>query len=185
MHDFWFPWRNHTNGPQSKYLPVAKREILCPEWLKLWHKKTFGKNYHQNLYHSQIDLSKVAVWEAVPCRIILLLPWLPNKFQKLTVNGCFTFFFDRYWTLLLSWNKKIQDSVSVREDSWVFVHIPSTFSRENYPEDVLDDPLSKINHGPLVYLSSLRFEAKHQYFKRVATVLENFKNITKSLARRH
>lgn len=42
-----------------------------------------------------------------------------------------------------------------------------------------------LSYGPLVHLSCLRFEAKHQYFKRVATVLGNFKNITKTLARRH
>jgi hypothetical protein len=31
----------------------------------------------------------------------------------------------------------------------------------------------------------MRFEAKHQYFKHIARVIGNFKNLSKSLAFRH
>lgn len=40
-------------------------------------------------------------------------------------------------------------------------------------------------YGPLVHLSCMRFEAKHQYFKKLSSVVCNFKNITKTLATRH
>lgn len=46
-------------------------------------------------------------------------------------------------------------------------------------------PSLLLKYGPLVNLSCMRFEAKHQYFKKVSTVVCNFKNITKTLARRH
>lgn len=39
--------------------------------------------------------------------------------------------------------------------------------------------------GPLSHLWCLRFEAKHQHFKRVAKVVGNFTNIAKTLAYRH
>ncbi len=39
--------------------------------------------------------------------------------------------------------------------------------------------------GPLKYLWCMRFEAKHQYFKKLASVGRNFKNIAKTLAYRH
>ena len=39
--------------------------------------------------------------------------------------------------------------------------------------------------GPLKYLWCMRFEAKHQYFKKLASVSRNFKNIAKTLANRH
>jgi hypothetical protein len=39
--------------------------------------------------------------------------------------------------------------------------------------------------GPLVRNWAMRFEAKHSYFKNVAGIVNNFKNIDLSLARRH
>ena len=39
--------------------------------------------------------------------------------------------------------------------------------------------------GPLKYLGCMRFEAKHQYFKKPASVSKNFKNIAKTFANRH
>lgn len=41
------------------------------------------------------------------------------------------------------------------------------------------------NFGPLTNFSSLRFERKHQQFKLIAQRINNFKNLTLSLARRH
>ena len=39
--------------------------------------------------------------------------------------------------------------------------------------------------GPLQSLWCMRFEAKHQYFKRIAGGLNNYKNICRTLAERH
>jgi len=39
--------------------------------------------------------------------------------------------------------------------------------------------------GPLRHMWCMRFEGKHQYFKNVAVSLKSFKNITKTLAKRH
>lgn len=39
--------------------------------------------------------------------------------------------------------------------------------------------------GPLVYLQTLRFEGKHNYFKELVFRTKNRKNICKSLAERH
>ena len=40
-------------------------------------------------------------------------------------------------------------------------------------------------HGPLARMNALRYEAKHRYFKKWATISGNFKNISKSLADHH
>lgn len=39
--------------------------------------------------------------------------------------------------------------------------------------------------GPLSHIWCMRFEAKHHYFKYLAKVLGNFKNIAKTLTYRH
>ncbi|KAL1472342.1 hypothetical protein MTO96_039402 [Rhipicephalus appendiculatus] len=39
--------------------------------------------------------------------------------------------------------------------------------------------------GPLTQFWCMRFEAKHQYFKALASRTMNFKNICKTLAQRH
>jgi len=39
--------------------------------------------------------------------------------------------------------------------------------------------------GPLINYWTTRFEAKHKYFKHLANILGNFKNICYSLALRH
>ena len=39
--------------------------------------------------------------------------------------------------------------------------------------------------GPLTHISCIRFEGKHRYFKQIAKVTGNFKNIAKTVAFRH
>ena len=39
--------------------------------------------------------------------------------------------------------------------------------------------------GPLVHKWALRFEGKHRFFKRIPSVMPNFKNICKTFAKRH
>lgn len=39
--------------------------------------------------------------------------------------------------------------------------------------------------GPLKHLWAMRFEAKHQYFKKLAATVKNFKNLTFTLSMRH
>jgi len=48
----------------------------------------------------------------------------------------------------------------------------------------LNFPLS-FRRGPLVRNWVMRFEAKHNYFKKLVDKINNFKNITYSLAKRH
>jgi hypothetical protein len=42
-----------------------------------------------------------------------------------------------------------------------------------------------LQYGPLIHFWSMRFEAKHGYFKSLVSTLRNFKDITGLLARRH
>ena len=39
--------------------------------------------------------------------------------------------------------------------------------------------------GPLPNYWTMRYEAKHRYFKYIAKVINNFKNVAKTLAHRH
>ena len=41
------------------------------------------------------------------------------------------------------------------------------------------------NSGPLLHMMVMRYEAKHNFFKRLAHIICNFKNITYSLSKRH
>jgi hypothetical protein len=45
--------------------------------------------------------------------------------------------------------------------------------------------VSRHRFGPLVRLWTMRFEARHSYFKRLASQLGNFINISYTLALRH
>lgn len=40
-------------------------------------------------------------------------------------------------------------------------------------------------YGPLSHLSTLRFEGKHSYFERIILGSQNFKNITKTVSKKH
>ncbi|XP_067300110.1 uncharacterized protein [Pseudorasbora parva] len=82
----------------------------------------------------------------------------------------------RSWIPYLS--EKIVEFLSTFHQHFPGKITPKMHYMIHYPRLIL-------SYGPLVHLSCLRFEAKHQYFKRVARVLGNFKNITKTLARRH
>ena len=52
-------------------------------------------------------------------------------------------------------------------------------------EFVLHYPTLIKYFGPLKHSSTLRFEAKHKYFKNLAKHLQNFKNITQTFAEKH
>ena len=39
--------------------------------------------------------------------------------------------------------------------------------------------------GPLIRMWCMRYEAKHSYFRKMAHVIHNFKNVAKSLATHH
>lgn len=56
--------------------------------------------------------------------------------------------------------------------------IPKQHFLIHYPSHIL-------NFGPLRLCWTLRFEAKHYYFKKLAAIGKNFKNITHTLANRH
>lgn len=50
---------------------------------------------------------------------------------------------------------------------------------------MLHYPLAARQIGPLILYWSMRFEAKHNFFRRLSHIVCNFKNITKSMAYRH
>jgi len=56
--------------------------------------------------------------------------------------------------------------------------IPKQHNMVHYPRQIL-------RRGPLVRNWAMRFEAKHNYFKKLSVRINNFKNIAYSLARRH
>lgn len=56
--------------------------------------------------------------------------------------------------------------------------IPKQHYMVHYPNQI-------IKNGPLVRNWAMRFEAKHNYFKKLVDNVNNFKNITYSLAMRH
>nr|XP_058967542.1 uncharacterized protein LOC131794053 isoform X2 [Pocillopora verrucosa] len=56
--------------------------------------------------------------------------------------------------------------------------IPKQHYMVHYPNQI-------IKNGPLVRNWAMRFEAKHNYFKKLVDNINNFKNITYSLAMRH
>ncbi|XP_068747232.1 uncharacterized protein [Montipora capricornis] len=56
--------------------------------------------------------------------------------------------------------------------------IPKHHNMVHYPRQI-------IRRGPLVRNWVMRFEAKHNYFKKLVDKINNFKNITYSLAKRH
>lgn len=65
--------------------------------------------------------------------------------------------------------------------------------KELFPEDrikpkshyLLHYPRSILKYGPLVHCWTMRFEAKHAYFKEIANRQKNRRNLCKTLARRH
>lgn len=147
---------------------------------------------HQNLSHSQTKLSKVAIWEAVLWRILLFFDYCHFMIaEQIPETDCL-------WSLFLLLreivdmviapvtrrscipylSEKIIDFLSTFHQHFVGKITPKMHYMIHYPRLIL-------SYGPLVHLSRLRFEAKHQYFKTVATVLGNFKNISKTFARWH
>ncbi|KAM7426608.1 hypothetical protein ABFA07_022132 [Porites harrisoni] len=56
--------------------------------------------------------------------------------------------------------------------------IPKQHYMVHYPRQI-------VRRGPLVRNWAMRFEAKHNYFKKLVERINNFKNISYSLARRH
>ena len=62
-----------------------------------------------------------------------------------------------------------------------------------FPDETLKPKQHYLTHyprcirmvGPLVRLWAMRFEAKHNFFKRLAHITCNFKNICKTMAQRH
>lgn len=57
-------------------------------------------------------------------------------------------------------------------------YIPKHHNMVHYPRQI-------VRRGPLVRNWAMRFEAKHNYFKKLSYKINNFKNITYSLAKRH
>ncbi|CAB4035128.1 Hypothetical predicted protein, partial [Paramuricea clavata] len=72
----------------------------------------------------------------------------------------------------------VQEYLETFADLYDRTIIPKQHYMVHYPRQIL-------RRGPLVRNWAMRFEAKHSYFKNVAGIVNNFKNIDLSLARRH
>ena len=76
----------------------------------------------------------------------------------------------RYLVIKISVNTILHNvSINFYSVSRVAVHVYSVYYRR----------------GPLVCNWSMRFQAKHHYFKKIVGTVNNFKNIEYSLAKRH
>ncbi|KAL2096068.1 hypothetical protein ACEWY4_008216 [Coilia grayii] len=75
-------------------------------------------------------------------------------------------------------DEMITTFLSLTEKVFPGVHTPKMHYLLHYPRLLM-------GYGPVIHLSCLRFEAKHQYFKNIARTSCNFKNIAKTLAKRH
>ena len=69
-----------------------------------------------------------------------------------------------------------------RED---FYNHLSNYTNSNYNASGCLNNVLICRRGPLVRNWAMRFEAKHNYFKKLVERINNFKNISYSLARRH
>lgn len=74
--------------------------------------------------------------------------------------------------------ERITALLALVEEVFPGKHTPKMHFLMHYPRLLMA-------YGPLIHVSCLQFEAKHQYFKNIARTSCNFKNIAKTLARRH
>lgn len=106
---------------------------------------------------------------------------------------------DKFWLLYLMC-RQISDKlfapvIGLEDVEELEILIPSFLHNfiELFPGEKLKPKFHYLIHyptqirklGPLRHLWCMRFEGKHQYFKRLANQLSNFRNVAFSLAKRH
>lgn len=156
---FNFKWADKTNRPH----PVA---------LSFASKKTVGGNAHENW--SLIRFLPLLIGQKVPCD-------------------------EPAWQILTDLKDIVDLVVSPvqTEDSIAYLDFKISDHRIRFQEVFPDCDLKPKHHflehypylirqyGPLVALWTMRFEAKHSFFKRVARNIKCFKNVLLSLSERH
>lgn len=156
---FNFKWADKTNRPH----PVA---------LSFASKKSVGGNAHENW--SLIRFLPLFVGQSVPCE-------------------------EPAWHILTDLKDIVDLVVSPvhTEDSIAYLGFKISEHRIKFQEVFPDVNLKPKHHylehypylirkfGPLVALWTVRFEAKHSFFKRVARNIRCFKNVLLSLSQRH
>lgn len=156
---FNFKWTDKTNRPH----PVA---------LSFASKKTVGGNAHENW--SLIRFLPLLIGQSVSCE-------------------------EPAWQILTDLKDIVELVVSPvhTEDSISYLGFKISEHRIRFQEVFPDCDLKPKHHflehypylirkfGPLVALWTMRFEAKHSFFKRVARNIRCFKNVLLSLSQRH
>ena len=122
-----------------------------------------------------------------------LFRFLPLMLSDLVPEG------NSVWAFLLNYFNLVEMLLSPAFDEddisilGVLVHNHLNLFSEVFPDSSVIFKQHHLIHyptvirscGPLLYLSVLRYERKHQFFKKLANNICNFKNLTKSLAMRH
>nr|XP_023651070.1 uncharacterized protein LOC111835233 isoform X1 [Paramormyrops kingsleyae]XP_023651071.1 uncharacterized protein LOC111835233 isoform X1 [Paramormyrops kingsleyae] len=156
---FPYKWSDRTNSPQS----------VAPNFAS---KKNIGGNAHEN-------------W----CLLRLLSLMVGDKIPE----------DDKAWQLIMTLKDVVDLALSpafsdaslgfldskISEHRYRFLELfpqekllPKHHFLEHYPQAIRD-------FGPLVALWTMRFEAKHRFFKRVLRQTGCFRNVLMSLARKH
>lgn len=157
--EFPYKWSDKTNAPQLVPVNFAQR-------------KSVGGNAHENW--ALLRLLPLMVGSKIPeadpaWELLLVL----RDIVELVVNQVHTeetiFFLD--------------SKISEHKHRFLMVFpeqrlIPKHHFLEHYPELIRA-------YGPLVSLWTMRFEAKHSFFKRVVRHTRSFRNILLSLAMKH
>ena len=159
IQDFPFKWTDKTNRPHSVPLTYASR-------------KTIGGNAHEN-------------WS-----LIRFFPLLVG--HKVPID-------EPAWKLLADLKDIVEVVVSPvqTQESIAYLNFKISEHRIRFKEVFPDTNFRPKHHflehypqlickfGPLVALWTMRFEAKHSFFKRVVRRTTCFKNVLLSLAQRH
>lgn len=156
---FPYKWKDRTNCPQAIPLTFASR-------------KTIGGNAHEN-------------W----CLLRLLPLMIGPKVQEE----------EQAWQLLMTLKDVVEVVMSPSHTDESIGHLDSLIAEHRhrfssvFPQEKLIPKHHFIEHypqlikafGPLVTLWTMRFEAKHSFFKKIVRQTSCFRNILKSMAKKH
>ncbi|XP_026099560.1 uncharacterized protein LOC113070477 [Carassius auratus] len=156
---FPYKWNDKVNCPQAIPLTFASR-------------KSIGGNAHEN-------------W----CLLRMLPFMIGNKVPEE----------DSAWQVLMTLKDVVELVMAPVYTDETLGYMESKISEHRYryldlfPEEKLRPKHHFLEHypwlttafGPLVFLWTMRFEAKHRFFKRIVRQTGSFRNILKTMARKH
>lgn len=159
IHQFPYKWADKTNSPQAVPLTFALR-------------KNIGGNAHEN-------------W----C-LLRILPFLIG--DKVPED-------DPVWEVLMTLKDIVELVMAPVHTDETLGYMDSKISEHRYrylnvfPDEKLKPKHHFLEHypwlttafGPLVALWTMRFEAKHRFFKRIVRQTGSFRNILKTMAGKH